>query len=245
MTRKTKQSVRQAVWSEMTREKAARFPFPIKGRIPNFKGAEAAVERLRTLTCYQKAKTLKCNPDSPQRPLRQAALEDGKTVFMAVPRLRKEQCFLKLDPAKIDPRNFKKAASISGSEQFGQPVTPQEMPAIDLISAGSVAVRRNGTRIGKGGGYSDLEFGIATDLKLITKKTVIVTTVHDLQVVDAEWEVMPYDIPLDWILTPTQSIECKNKHARPQGVLWDHLDPAMQRDIPILERLVGPSPQRE
>jgi len=224
----------------MTEQKAARFPFPIKGRIPNFQGAEDAAERLRALPCYRKAKTLKCNPDAPQNPLRRAALEDGKVVYMAVPRRRKEKCFLMLDPKKIDPRNYRKAASISGSEQFGVGVTPDEMPAIDLIVAGSVAVRKDGTRIGKGGGYSDLEFGIATDLKRVTQKTVIVTTVHDLQVVDAEWEVKPYDIPVDWIVTPTRAIECKNKHPRPKGVLWDHLKPEMERDIPILERLQRP-----
>lgn len=224
----------------MTERKAARFPFPIQGRIPNFKGAEDAAERLRELPAYRNAKTLKCNPDAPQHPARQRALEDGKVVYMAVPRLRKEKCFIKLDPKKIDPRHYRKAASISGSETFGVGVTPGEMPAIDLIVAGSVAVRQDGARIGKGGGYSDLEFGLATGLNLVTPQTVIVTTVHDLQVVDAEWEIMPYDIPVDWILTPSRTMECQGKHPRPQGVLWDHLDPAMARNIPILDRFRNP-----
>ena len=64
----------------------ARFP-GAEGRIPNFTGAEAAAERLRALPAWETAATLKANPDSAQLPVRQRALEDGKTVYMAVPRL--------------------------------------------------------------------------------------------------------------------------------------------------------------
>jgi 5-formyltetrahydrofolate cyclo-ligase len=37
--------------------------------------------------------TVKANPDSPQLPVRQRALEDGKTVYMAVPRLAADAPF--------------------------------------------------------------------------------------------------------------------------------------------------------
>jgi len=137
----------------------------------------------------------------------------------------------------MDPRNYRKAASIAGAAQFGVTVRPDEMPAIDLISAGSVAVRTNGARIGKGGGYSDLEFAIGTQLGLISESTVIFTTVHDEQVVKDAWGIQPYDIPLNWIFTPTRSIECKRPHPRPTGILWDQLDPAMRGSIPILNFL--------
>jgi 5-formyltetrahydrofolate cyclo-ligase len=74
------------VWSALQGAGAARFP-GARGRIPNFVGAEAAAERLRGTDGWQRAATLKANPDAPQWPVRQRALEDGKTVFMAVPRL--------------------------------------------------------------------------------------------------------------------------------------------------------------
>jgi len=138
----------------------------------------------------------------------------------------------------MDPRNYRKAASIAGAAQFGVPVRPDAMPAIDLISAGSVAVRTNGARIGKGGGYSDLEFAIGTQLGLISESTVIFTTVHDEQVVKDTWNIQPYDIPLNWVFTPTRSIECKHPHPRPTGILWDQLDPSMRDSIPILDKLV-------
>ncbi len=73
-----KAAQRQEVWAAMRAARVARFP-GAEGRIPNFTGAEAAAERLRGLPAWQAAATLKANPDSPQLPVRQRALEDGKT----------------------------------------------------------------------------------------------------------------------------------------------------------------------
>jgi hypothetical protein len=67
----------------MREARVARFP-GAAGRIPNFTGAEAAAERLRGMPAWQAAGTVKANPDSAQWPVRQRALEDGKTVYMAV-----------------------------------------------------------------------------------------------------------------------------------------------------------------
>jgi len=53
---------------------------------------------------------------------------------------------------------------------------------LDMIVIGSVAVSKDGYRIGRGNGYVDLDFGILVHAGLITKDTIIVTTVHDLQV---------------------------------------------------------------
>src|SRR5712672_83334 len=105
-----KAALREEVWSAMRAAKVARFP-GAAGRIPNFTGAEAAAERLRGLPAWQAAATVKCNPDSAQWPVRQRALEDGKTVFMAVPRLAEPEPFFLLDPDQLvdTPR---RAASI-------------------------------------------------------------------------------------------------------------------------------------
>ena len=43
--RVTKEKARQAAYEGLLAAKAARFPFPIHGRIPNFTGAEAAARR--------------------------------------------------------------------------------------------------------------------------------------------------------------------------------------------------------
>src|SRR5487761_750982 len=95
-----KAALRQDVWSAMRAARVARFP-GAEGRIPNFTGAEAAAERLRAMPEWQAAVTLKANPDSAQLPVRQRALEDDKTVYMAVPRLAGEEPFFALEPGRL------------------------------------------------------------------------------------------------------------------------------------------------
>src|SRR5438477_8095087 len=144
-----KAALRQEVWTAMRAAKVARFP-GAAGRIPNFTGAEAAAERLRSLPPWQAAGTVKSNPDSAQWPVRQRALQDGKTVYMAVPRLAEPEPFFALDPDHLaePPR---KAASIRGASRSARRVTLADLPPVDLVVIGSVAVAEDGARLGKGG----------------------------------------------------------------------------------------------
>jgi 5-formyltetrahydrofolate cyclo-ligase len=43
-----------------------------------------------------------------------------------------------------------------------------------------------GVRVGTGGGYSDLEFALLSESGSIDARTVVVTTVHPVQVLDEE-----------------------------------------------------------
>jgi 5-formyltetrahydrofolate cyclo-ligase len=72
------------------------------GHIPNFVGAEAAARHLTTLDAWLAARTIKSNPDAPQRPVRYAALNAGKVVYLAVPCLRTLAPFIELDPHLLD-----------------------------------------------------------------------------------------------------------------------------------------------
>ena len=83
-----KAALREQVWADLDQPGVARFPKPAN-RIPNFVGAEAAARRLAETEEWAGAATVKSNPDSPQWPVRQRALVDGKVVYMAVPRLRR------------------------------------------------------------------------------------------------------------------------------------------------------------
>ena len=82
---------------------------------------------------------LKSNPDSAQLPVRQRALEDGKTVYMAVPRLAGPEPFFALDPDHLSepPR---KAASISGAARSARRVTLAELSPAGRAAA-TVAVQ--------------------------------------------------------------------------------------------------------
>jgi 5-formyltetrahydrofolate cyclo-ligase len=230
-----KAALRQEVWSEMTAARVARFP-GAAGRIPNFAGAEAAAERLRATAVWQAAGTVKANPDSAQLPVRQRALEDGKTVYMAVPRLAEREPFFALDPDHLSepPR---KAASIRWASRSARRVTLAELSPVDLVVMGSVAAGEDGARLGKGGGFADLEFALAEAAGLIGPHTVLVTTVHELQVHAAGMIPMTgHDVPVDLIVTPERIIDCRPRHGprATAGIRWEDLTEEKIAAIPLL-----------
>jgi 5-formyltetrahydrofolate cyclo-ligase len=229
-----KQALRERIWALLEREGAARFP-GARGRIPNFVGAEAAAERLASLPEWNRARVIKANPDAPQLPVRARALADGKLLYMAVPRLAKPKPFVVLDPAKlkVPPR---RAASIRGAASAGKTVSIEQMRSVDLVVCGTVAVNRKGVRVGKGGGFSDLEFGLLVEAGLIDQKTLLITTVHPLQVVDEDLPETDHDFRVGRIVTPDEVITCRAAR-RPTGILWDHLDDEKIEAIPVLRNL--------
>jgi 5-formyltetrahydrofolate cyclo-ligase len=229
--RDAKQAHRDRVWAAMSDARVARFP-GARGRIPNFTGAERAADRLADTDAWQRAGALKANPDLPQLPVRAAALAAGKLVVMAVPRLRTAEPFLLLDPDRLEvaPR---KAASITGSDEHGRPLAVDDVPRLDLVVCGSVCVNAEGVRIGKGGGYSDLEMALGIETGWIDDRTTIATTVHPLQVVDGELPETDHDFRVDLVVTPDELIECPGAR-RPPGILWDHLDPDKIEAVPAL-----------
>ena len=230
-----KQALRERIWDALDATGEARFPFPPHGRIPNFADSADAAAGLTDLAAWRDATTVKANPDSPQLPVRRAALREGKMLFVAVPRLREADCFYRLDPSTVD--GVDEATTIGGIAEAGEQVGPGEMDAVDLIVSGSVAVDERGSRVGKGEGYSDLEFAILREFGLVHDETTTVTTVHDLQVVDEVILTEPHDVPMDWIVTPERTIETGAPSARPAGIDWDEIDDERLAAIPVLERL--------
>src|SRR4028118_558815 len=89
-----KDNLRTEIWS-LLKEQGVAIGDPF-GHIPNFVGAQQAAEQLAALPIWQQAKAIKCNPDSPQIPVRSRALQDGKRLYMAVPRLTSSHCFVEL-----------------------------------------------------------------------------------------------------------------------------------------------------
>jgi 5-formyltetrahydrofolate cyclo-ligase len=228
---RAKEEVRERMWSLLEREGVARFP-GARGRIPNFRGAEAAAERLAGLPAWRRAGVVKANPDAPQLPVRARALAEGKCVFMAVPRLRSDRPFVLLDPGRlrVPPR---RAASIRGAAAHGHAVRVEDVESVDFIVCGSVAVDRRGARVGKGGGYSDLELGLLVEVGAVGDGTVIATTVHPLQVIDERLPETAHDFRVDLIVAPEEVIRCRRSR-RPSGILWDHLDPERIEAMPAL-----------
>jgi 5-formyltetrahydrofolate cyclo-ligase len=232
-----KATLREQVWGALDTPGVARFPKPAN-RIPNFVGAEAAACRLAETDEWCAATTIKSNPDSPQWPVRTRALQEGKIVYMAVPRLAEPDPFFLLDPEHLadDPRQ---ASSIKGATRSARTVDVDELEPVDLVVTGCVAVDESGARLGKGGGFSDLELAVATQAGLVDARTVVVTTVHELQVLPVG--VVPttdHDIHVDVIVTPERVLRCpRGKGWSLPELRWEDLTEQKITAIPLLARL--------
>lgn len=228
-----KQQVRQRVWDALDAASTT-YNDTAHGRIPNFKGADQAAERLASLPAWTSATTIKAVPDKAQHPVRARALEEGKTVYMAVPKLATSRPFYLLDPAALTVPPAE-AASSHVAASVAPTVDVEGLRPIQVVVLGSVAVNRDGIRIGKGAGYSDLEFALLTEAGLISPETLVVTTVHALQVMDGPIPASEHDVSVDLIITPDEIITCPAPH-RPSGILWGHLPPEKIAAIPALQR---------
>jgi 5-formyltetrahydrofolate cyclo-ligase len=236
-----KENARQVVWDRLQAEGLARFPFPPHGRIPNFKGAQGAALRLFQLSPWGTAKRIKVNPDAPQRFVREEASRRGITVFVPTPRLRGG--FKRLDPADIPKDKIVQASSLSKGKQWAEDIPLEELPRMDAIVCGSVAVTRDGRRCSKGEGYSDLEYAILRELG--HPPVPVATTVHAVQIVDTlPWDDI--DLPLSVIVTPKETIRIKRAPPAPDGIARDRLTEKDFEEMPVLaamRKLRSPNPR--
>lgn len=227
-----KQSARQEIWDRLRDERLARFPFPPHGRIPNFAGAAEAARRLFDVAPWRDAKRIKVNPDSPQRYVRIEALKRGIEVFVPTPRLRGG--FKRLDPARIPYEEIPAAASLSRGAKWAEDVALADMPQLDAIVTGCVAVTRAGHRAGKGEGYSDIEYAILRELGHAA--IPVATTVHPIQIV-AGFPTESNDLPLSCIVTPDETIPIEHPPPAPERIEWHRLTARDLEEMPILAEL--------
>ena len=233
-----KDVVRRDIWGQLVA--AGVNVGPSYDRIPNFVGADVAAQRLSELDAWKRARTIKCNPDPPQIPVRLRALYDGKLLFAPVPYLTRGFPYLRIDPDRLVAKgvDFETAATAQGFVEHGEPLGFEDMEALDFCVVGCVAVTRSGGRTGKGAGFADLEHGIFRQLGLTNADTPIATTVHSLQVVeDARVVIEPHDNALTYIATEFELMSTGARQAEKGGVDWPRVREDQFRDIPFLAEL--------
>jgi 5-formyltetrahydrofolate cyclo-ligase len=199
-----KEQLRNLIWSTLEKEslfKSANFEQPPKspyGRIPDFLGSTEAAELLRNTGEWQSSKVIFSSPDTAQKKVREFALLDKKLLIMASPKLK--DGFLLIDPYSVRG-NEETASTIKGAFKFGKKI--HDFPSIDLVVEGSVAVDKYGNRLGKGGGYGDREILELRLEKVITSSTPIVTTIHEVQIIE-KVPTEEHDQKINMIVTPEQ-----------------------------------------
>ena len=225
-----KQAIRRRVWDLLVAERVV--DRGVHGYVPAFAGAEAAADRLAGLPEWRAARVVKAAPDRAQQPVRERALRDGKLLYVAVPRLAAELPFFVLDPTSLTAAPAE-AASREHAAVQARKVGVTDLRRVDMVVCGSVAVNRRGTRLGKGAGYTDIAVALLQEAGRIGPSTVIVTTVHPLQVMDEPMPETEHDFSVDLIVTPDEVIECEPQR-RPSGLYWNNLSPAKIAAIPVL-----------
>jgi 5-formyltetrahydrofolate cyclo-ligase len=200
-----KQAIRRQVWDLLEQHGAA--PPGVHGHIPDFVGAGAAAQQLTTLPEWQQARVIMANPDRAQLPVRVAALDAGRLVYMAVPRLAGPKPFYRLDPSELNVP-YDEAATGDGAARHAPTVdvNANEMEPVDLIVCGSVAVNNNGARLGKGAGYTDIETRIVADAGLVQPGGLLTTTVHQLQLINNVLPEAEHDFRVNVIASPNKVV---------------------------------------
>jgi 5-formyltetrahydrofolate cyclo-ligase len=128
------------------------------------------------------------------------------------------------------------ASTIKGAFRYGKLVYPDEMDNVDLIIIGSVAVNKSGGKIGKGGGFSDLEYAICREFNIVNEETSTLSTVHNCQVINDDIPMLKHDVSLDYFITRDEVIKTENVYEKPMGIKWDILGEKLN-EIPILMKL--------
>nr|XP_020747691.1 methenyltetrahydrofolate synthase domain-containing protein isoform X2 [Odocoileus virginianus texanus] len=222
----------------MESKNLADFPRPVHHRIPNFKGASRAAEHFPGLQAFKMARTIKVNPDAPQKNARFFVLESKKILLVPTPRLR-TGLFNKITPPPGATKDIlRKCATSQGVRNYSTPVGLDSKVLVDLVVVGSVAVSEKGWRIGKGEGYADLEYAMMVSMGAVNQGTPVVTIVHDCQVVDIPEALLEdHDLTVDYILTPTRVITTGCERPKPAGIAWSKISCEMMEKIPILRSL--------
>eukprot|EP00250_Pteridium_aquilinum_P001796 c12007_g1_i1 orf=95-1588(+) len=231
--------IRKRVWDLMERENIAAHPRPVHHRIPNFVGAATAAEKLASLPAFQAAKIVKVNPDTPQKQVRYLTLEGNKKLLTPQPRLR-TGFFSELEASSLPAGVMAEACTAAGVAKYGKPLGLDAKLKVDLIVIGSVAVDpKTGARLGKGEGFAELEYAMLRHMGAIDDSTLVVTSVHDKQLVDdiPTEKLKVHDVPVDVICTPTHIIYTNTTIAKPKGIYWELLSPEKLAQILVLRQL--------
>lgn len=241
----TKRTFRLETWQKIKEQKLSpvrRFnSFGMFNKIPYLVGVDKAAELLAETEEFKKSNSIKVNIDLAQEQVKLEVIKAGKTLLVP-PSHKSTNVYARVkncDPAELDLAAQKKIIKLQGDEDTFEEIDINSTEKIDMVVVGSYAVSRTGQRIGKGNGYVDLDIGILTHLGCLTKDTLIVTTVHDVQVYDTLPENLfqSYDLPLDLIVTPTEVIRVSKRLTRPTGIEWNLLSSRRLEIVPVLKSI--------
>ena len=235
-----KNQLREKVWEELRKvaRPDSRFHWDFKEFVPDFTGSDRCAETIRSSRYYQSATTIFIAPDNSLEQVRRQAVEDGKTLLVATYAIRRG--FKIIRPGDVPPGEEAWAASLDGLEHYGSSISLAEIKdlgEVDLMVTGISLVTEQGTRWGKGHGYFDLEWAMFWEIGVINQETPIIAVGHDCQVISTELQPSAVDTVVDLIVTPDRAVEVERVYPKPEGIIWEYINPELKKQIPPLQEL--------
>ncbi len=216
----------------------ARFHNRFSEFIPDFEGSSQAIDRLFDLSACARARHVFVTPDNSLIELRRRFLAAG--VNLVVSSYNMARGFVVLRPGCVPAGHELYGAWLDGMAHFGEPVSLERLAAMgpfDFVATGASAVSNSGVRFGRGHGFFNLEWQIFSAMGLVDNRTPLAAVVHDVQVLDKKLFASPEDVLVDWICTPTRTLQVARDAQRPRGVAWKDVSPEQIAAIPALAEL--------
>ncbi|MFZ5585064.1 MAG: 5-formyltetrahydrofolate cyclo-ligase [Thermodesulfobacteriota bacterium] len=205
-------------------------------RPPVFAGAGRAAERLRRAPEYRRARSLAVMADPVLLQARINALADNKTLLAATPGLK--QGLVRVTPQMVPVQVRSRLLRGGSLVQAGKPLRPpaDSLGKVEMLVVPALAVDRRGVVLGDGRGLADLLYALLREMNALTAATPVAVLAADEMVSEANLPAAAWDLGVDLVVTPTQTLRCAPP-LRPLAGL-DGLPPALA-GLPLVRAAIS------
>jgi len=179
-------------------------------------------QKLRGLPAYREAATVFTTPEKSLHQARINCLADGKNLIMPGPSIRAG--FFLLPARSIPFKDIPAAATYKGLAEKGQLLKSFAVAelSVGLLLTDSLAVDRNGCRIGDGNGFFDLCCALLQELGGLPQKWSALTFIRDGHISDEPFPQDPWDIKVAGAITQADKYLFEQPAQKPR-IFWDAL----------------------
>jgi 5-formyltetrahydrofolate cyclo-ligase len=234
-----REAIRRVVWSRLrgVGRPDSRFVYDFSNFIPDYPGSERIPDTLRSLPFWDRPGPVFVTPDNCLESLRTELVRERRPLLQTI---AVAMGFHYFPPGSVQPGLERFAGTLDGAMILAEQVDldfVRSLGPLAFVVTGACAVNRAGIRFGKGHGFFDMEWGILSELGVVGDETPVVACVHDCQLIDADLPAVGHDTVVDWIVTPTETIQVTDRIPKPIGIHWDRVTPALLEEIAPLARL--------
>ncbi|MGW8287483.1 MAG: 5-formyltetrahydrofolate cyclo-ligase [Desulfobulbales bacterium] len=207
----------------MTDKKSVRSAWLKKSRdIPSESKWGKVAQKLRGLQIYRDAATIFATLDRSLHQARINCLVDGKNLIMPAPSIR--EGFYLLPSRSISFTDLPSAVTFKGLLKHGQLLKSLDIDKlfVMLLLTGSMAIDREGGRVGDGNGFFDLCCALLQEYKGLHPNWAAMTFVQEEQIFPKPLPQDPWDIQMGAAITQS-SVHIFDQSPQKPSIFWDML----------------------